>query len=70
MLKRCSCHLAIEVISNIGLKEILREEDNLSTKDNWPLPNLFFLWKFYCNNVWLKSDDNWCHNWWPRLLVA
>ena len=32
----------------IGLKENLREEDNLSTGDNWPVPNVSFVRRFYC----------------------
>ena len=31
-----------------GFKENLREEDNLSTRDNWPVPNVSFLRRFYC----------------------
>ena len=33
----------------IGLKENLREEDNLSTRDNWPVPNVSFVRRFYCS---------------------
>ena len=57
----CSCHLTIEktikmkqdglffVIKKfpIGLKENLKE-DNLSTRDNWPIPNVSFVQRFYC----------------------
>ena len=32
----------------IDLKENLREEDNLSTRDNWPVPNVSFVRRFYC----------------------
>ena len=32
----------------IGFKENLREEDNLSTKDNWPVPKVSLLRRFYC----------------------
>ena len=32
----------------IGVKENLREEDNLSTRDNWPAPNVSFVRRFYC----------------------
>ena len=32
----------------IGLKENLREEDNFSTRDNWPVPNVSFAQRFYC----------------------
>ena len=32
----------------IGLKENLREEDNLSTRDNWPVPKVSFVRRFYC----------------------
>ena len=32
----------------IGLEENLREEDNLSTRDNWPVPKVSFVWRFYC----------------------
>ena len=32
-----------------GLNENLREEDNLSTMDNWPVPNVSFVRRFYCN---------------------
>ena len=32
----------------LALKENLREEDNLSTGDNWPVPNVSFVWRFYC----------------------
>ena len=33
----------------IGLKENLREEDNLSTRDKWPVPNVSFVRRFYCS---------------------
>ena len=32
----------------IYLKENLREEDNFSTRDNWPVPNVSFVRRFYC----------------------
>ena len=32
----------------IGIKENLQEEDNLSTRDNWPVPNVSFVRRFYC----------------------
>ena len=32
----------------IGLNENLREEDNLSTRDKWPVPNVSFVRRFYC----------------------
>ena len=32
----------------IGLKQNLREEDNLSTRDNQPVPNVSFVRRFYC----------------------
>ena len=32
----------------IGLKENLQEEDNLSTRDNQPVPNVSFVRRFYC----------------------
>ena len=35
----------------IGLKENLQEEDNLSTRDNWPVPNVSFVRRFYCNRI-------------------
>ena len=35
----------------IGLKENLREEDNLSTRDNWPVPKVSFVRRFYCNSL-------------------
>ena len=31
----------------VGLKENLREEDNLSTRNKWPDPNVFFVQRFY-----------------------
>ena len=34
-----------------GLKENLREEDNLSTRDNWPVPNVSFVRRFCCNKI-------------------
>ena len=30
------------------LKENLREEDSLSTRDNWPVPTVSFVQRFYC----------------------
>ena len=35
----------------IGLNENLREEDNLSTRDNWPVPNVSFVRRFYCKQM-------------------
>ena len=32
----------------IRLKGNLREEDNLSTRDKWPVPNVSFVRRFYC----------------------
>ena len=32
----------------IRLKENLQEEDNLSTSEKWPIPNVSFVWKVYC----------------------
>ena len=32
----------------IGVKENLQEKDNLSTGDNWPVPNVPFIRRFYC----------------------
>ena len=39
----------------IGLNENLREEDNLSTKDNWPVPNVSFVQRFYCMHKIIHS---------------
>ena len=33
----------------IGLKQNLREEDNLSTRDKWPVPKVSFVRRFYCS---------------------
>ena len=35
----------------IGLKENLREEDNLSTRDKWPVPNVSFVRRFCCTSI-------------------
>ena len=32
----------------IGLKQNLREEDNLSTRDKWPVPKVSSVRRFYC----------------------
>ena len=32
----------------IGLKQNLREEDNLSTRDKWPIPKVSSVRRFYC----------------------
>ena len=32
----------------IGLKENLGEEDNLSSRDNWPVLKVSFVQRFYC----------------------
>ena len=45
----CACHVVTMPVHPvkdfaIGLKENLREEDNLSTKDKWPIPNVSFVW--------------------------
>ena len=32
----------------IGLKQNLREEDNLSTRDKWPAPKVSSVRRFYC----------------------
>ena len=34
-----------------GLKQNLREEDDLSTKDKWPVPNVSFVRRFSCTNA-------------------
>ena len=33
----------------IGLKQNLREEDNLSTRDKWPVPKVPSVRRFYCS---------------------
>ena len=38
----------LNVVGPVGLKENLREEDNLSTRDNWPVPSVSFVLRFYC----------------------
>ena len=35
----------------IGLKENLQEEDNFSTRDNWPVPNVSFVRRFHCIHI-------------------
>ena len=35
----------------ICLKQNLREEDNLSTRDKWPIPKVSFVQRFYCINT-------------------
>ena len=40
----------------IGLKENLREEDNLSTRDNWPVPKVSFVRWFYCIAHFLDTN--------------
>ena len=34
----------------IGLKQNLREEDNLSTRDKWPVPKVSSFRRFYCSS--------------------
>ena len=34
----------------IVLKQNLREEDNLSTRDKWPVPKMSSVQRFYCIN--------------------
>ena len=34
----------------IGLKQNLREEDNLSTRDKWPVPKVSSVRRFYCKS--------------------
>ena len=34
----------------IGLKQTPQEEDNLSTRDKWSIPNVSFVRRFYCTN--------------------
>ena len=34
----------------IVLKQNLREEDNLSTRDKWPVPKVSSVQRFYCTN--------------------
>ena len=49
----------------IGLKENFREEDNLSTKDNWPFPKVSFVQRFYCimnvSTISSQVIDEDCH---------
>ena len=40
----------------IGLKQNLREEDNLSTRDKWPVPKVSFVRRFYC-----RPNSQNCH---------
>ena len=47
-LKDFKCYFFVYKKVPRGLKENLREEDNLSTRDNWPIPNVSFVWRFYC----------------------
>ena len=35
----------------IGLKQNLREEDNLSTRDKWPVPKVSSVRRFYCTCI-------------------
>ena len=44
----------------IGLKQNLREEDNLSTRDKWPVPKVSSFRRFYCKHkvvrLWLSEQ--------------
>ena len=58
LLPSCNCKMKIYAQNNtpssvikdfpIRLKGNLREEDNLSTRDKWHVPNVSFVWRFYC----------------------
>ena len=37
---------------SLGLSINLQEEDNLSTRDKWPVPKVSSLWRFYCNTLY------------------
>ena len=43
----------------IGLKENLQEEDNLSTRNNWPVPKVSFVPRFYCMHLFEYSALYW-----------
>ena len=40
--------LQLSITPSPSLKGNLREEDNLSTRDKWPVPNVSFVVQFYC----------------------
>ena len=41
----------------ISLKQNLREEDNLSTRDKWPVPKVSSVRRFYCIWTWEGPGD-------------
>ena len=45
----------------IGLKQNLREEDNLSTRDKWPVPKVSSVRRFYCKTNMHVSQRNLRH---------
>ena len=51
------CHFFVFRKFAIGLQQNLREEDNLSTKDKGPAPNVSFVRMFYC----IRNDVRYIH---------
>ena len=50
----CKCHFFVFRKFPLGLKQNLWEEDNLSTRDKWPVPNVSSVRRFYCTWILLR----------------
>ena len=56
-LKDLKCYFCVQFL--ICLKQNLPEEDNLSTRDKWPVPEVSSVQRFYCITPVTEPTD-WC----------
>ena len=47
----------------IALKQNVREEDNLSTRDKWPVPKVSSVRRFYCITISIVSNHSDTRSW-------